>query len=354
MGFIKDIFTDVNFLSAIITTIVFILLGFFLRRRNIIKEGSTKTLNAIVMNIAIPCMAFVAFMNDFDLKEFKNNIMALVFSFVFYLILLILGEVIFIKKPKKQRKVYSIFVSIGQLTFFSIPMLSAIYSDNLSKVIIPASLMTLSFRFFLYFYSYISINDLKFNKETLRPTIKKIFLNPIMIMMFLGLFIYLSQSFMFKVNIKETVNGESITTAYSILRIDKTLKPLYSVLSYGNKMSTPVCMLLIGATLGECDLKRAFINKMAYLIAGLRVLGAPLLVLGLLSIIHFTGLYTLNEYLMATLVIGFGAPLSAVVISFCIDADNEAYMASDACFLSTLMSVITIPISLILVKACFL
>jgi predicted permease len=83
-------------------------------------------------------------------------------------------------------------MALGQLTFFSIPLLKSIYVNNVSEVLIPASMMTLAFRIALYFYAFISISGTKLSKETVGPTLKKIFLNPIMIMMLLGLIIWLT------------------------------------------------------------------------------------------------------------------------------------------------------------------
>ena len=65
----------------------------------------------------------------------------------------------------------------------------------------PANMMTLSFRIILYVYCYLVMSKLKFNKENLKASIKKIVLNPIMISMMLGLFIWLTQNIMPKVSV---------------------------------------------------------------------------------------------------------------------------------------------------------
>lgn len=87
-------------------------------------------------------------------------------------------------------------MAVGQLTFFSIPVLKTIYSDSYSKIMIPANMMTLSFRLILYIYCYFAISKLKFNKEKIKFTLKSIFLNPIMISMAIGLFIWVTQEIM--------------------------------------------------------------------------------------------------------------------------------------------------------------
>lgn len=340
MEAIKNIFVDQSFYGAILSSIVFILLGFFLRRKEIIKEDGKKAISVIVMNIAIPCMAFSAFMSDFDQDSLVSNMFILGISTLFFIILLLIGNLIFIKKD--NHKLYAIFMTIGQLTFFSIPILKAVYSQNISDVIIPSSMITIPFRFFIYIYSYLVISRKKISNNDFGKTMKKIFINPIMIAMILGIFIWISQSFMYKINI----DGE----LYSILRIDKTLPFVYKAIEMGDHLSTPLCMLLIGLTLGESSIIIAVRNKFAWFIASLRTVASPLIVLGLCVLIQWSHIFSFSEYQMSALVIGMAAPVSAVINTYCIKHDNEPYIASDTTLLSTLNCLITIPLLLVIIK----
>ena len=54
------------------------------------------------------------------------------------------------------------------------------------------------------------------------------------------------------------------------------------------------------------------------------------------------------------MVIGFGAPLSAVVSTYCSKFNNEMELSSRVCFLSTLLSILTFPILFIIVKVVVL
>lgn len=342
MEIIKEIFTDQNFLGAIIASIAFIMIGFILRRANIINEHGKRTINVIIMYVAIPCMAFCAFMSDFKAEEFVQNIMILVFDFAFYAIAILLSSLIFIKKGKETRRILGIFVSVGQLTFFSTPILKAIYSNNQSNVLIPTSLMTIPFRFMTYIYAYLIISGIKLSKETVGKTLKSIFLTAIMICMFSGLLIWLIQNVIFQVDV-DGVN-------YGFLRIDKTCPALYKIFQFGDSLATPTCMLMIGVTLGESDFISAIKNKLAWFIAILRTIAVPLLILGLCLVLQATKLFIFDEYQLAALVIGNGAPVGAVVTAYCVNYKKQAYLGSDAIFLSTVLSIISIPLCFILIK----
>lgn len=341
MDIIISVLTNQSFLGAIIASIAFIFIGFLLRRINLIKEGGRKVLNTIVMNVAIPCMAFCAFMNDFDIDKLSSNLIIFAIDIVFYILFLAIGRLIFIKFGKEKGRIYAILISIGQLTFFSMPLLAATYGSE-SGILITTSLMSIAFRLFTYLYSYVIITGEKITKDNVGKTLRKVFVNPIMICMLLGLLIWLIQNVIWQVEIDGI--------CYGFLRIDKTLPALYKIFQFGNNMATPLCMLTIGLTLGESNILEAIKNGLAWVIATIRVLIIPLVILGICILIQLTGLIHFNEIQLAAMVIGNAAPVGAIVAVYCVDSNKEAYIASDSIMLSTVLSFISIPILFILVK----
>ncbi len=341
MDIIISVLTNQSFLGAIIASIAFIFIGFLLRRINLIKEGGRKVLNTVVMNVAIPCMAFCAFMNDFDVDKLSSNLIIFAIDIVFYILFLAIGRLIFIKFGKEKGRIYAILISIGQLTFFSMPLLAATYGSE-SGILITTSLMSIAFRLFTYLYSYVIITGEKITKDNVGETLRKVFVNPIMICMFLGLLIWLIQNVIWQVEIDGI--------CYGFLRIDKTLPALYKIFQFGNNMATPLCMLTIGLTLGESNILEAIKNGLAWVIATIRVLIIPLVILGICILIQLTGLIHFDEIQLAAMVIGNAAPVGAIVAVYCVDSNKEAYIASDSIMLSTVLSFISIPILFILVK----
>lgn len=341
MDVIKQVLTDQNFLGAILGSVVFILLGFFLRQKNIISKHGKGVLNAIVMKIAIPCMAFCAFMSDFSSSDFVSNILIFVFDIVFYLIFILMGNLIFIKFDKEKKTIYSILMAVGQLTLFSMPILQAVYGLD-SGVLIPASMMSIAFRLVVYIYSYIAITGEKITKDNFGKTMKNIFVNPVMICMFLGLIIWATQNVVFQVQVGDAT--------YGFTRIDKTLPALYKVFQYGNNLATPLAMLLMGVTLGEENFLTAIKNKYAWIIAGLRTFAIPLCILGICTLLQATHVFQFSEIQLAAMVIGNAAPTGAVVVVYCVNYNKQAYIGSDSVMLSTILSVIGMPIFFVLVK----
>ncbi len=277
----------------------------------------------------------------FNPDEFASSLLILVLDFVFYVVFLLIGNLIFIKFRKEKRKIYPILVTVGQLTFFLIPILAASYGAE-SGILIPVSLMSIAFRIITYLYSYVTITGEKMTKDNIGHTLKDVFVNPIMICMFLGLIIWATQNYMWQIQVGETT--------YGFLRIDKTLPTLYKIFQFGNNMATPLCMLTIGVTLGEAKFSDAIKNSFAWLIAALCAIVFPLCILGICLLIQMTHIMNFSEIQLAAMAIGNAAPVGAVVAVYCVNANKEAYVASDSIFLSTSVSLIGIPLLFVLVK----
>jgi predicted permease len=335
MDILKEIFTDQQFLGAIISSILFIAIGFYLRMRKLVNDTAKDVISIIALKVAIPCMAFCGFMSKFDVEALKSNLVIVLLYIIITIIILVLGNLIFFKTGKGNRQIYGIFMAIGQLTFFSIPLLKAIYADNVSAILIPTSLMTIPFRVFIYIYAFIAISSSKIDKSSIKTVLKNVFLNPAIIMMVIGFIIWSTQNLTWQVKVEEI--------DYGFLRIDKTCPALYTFFKAGDYLATPLCMLLIGISLGESNFSSVFKNGRAWLVAISRTIIAPAIVFSLCLLVQLTTLFSFTEYQFVALVVGFSAPISAVIDVYCSKYKKEEYIASDSTFLSTLLCIVSLP-----------
>lgn len=328
-----QIFTDVQFLGAFIQTVILILLGFILRRKGIFAEGAKSVLTALVWKITVPCFAFNAFMQDFNAQNLKSGITILILSTIIYTLLIILGKISFFKLGKDKSLLGGLFLAIGQTTLFSMPILNSVYEGRpgQGEVMLNISCMSIVFRVFVYIVGFILISGQNISLKTLGPSLKKIFFTPVMIGMLAGIICFLIQN------------------KAPFVRIDKTLPPLYVTVRSLARMLNPCAMLLIGITLGESDFKSAFNDPVAWLFAFLRNFIAPVLVLGICILLQISGVIQFTEYILVALVIGFSAPISVTLSVMCVQYKREDLFASKAVLLSTLMTIVSMPLMFVLV-----
>ena len=61
--------TDQSFLSVFCAAMLTIGIGWGLRKKNILKAESRPILNALLLKLTVPCLAFDAFMTDFAVRR---------------------------------------------------------------------------------------------------------------------------------------------------------------------------------------------------------------------------------------------------------------------------------------------
>ena len=66
----NQILTQGGFLRAFFQTVILIAAGCALFRANILGPADKHALTTVVWKLAVPCMAFDAFMSDFNTQEF--------------------------------------------------------------------------------------------------------------------------------------------------------------------------------------------------------------------------------------------------------------------------------------------
>lgn len=332
-----EILTNTEFIGAILSVIIFITIGYILVKKHVIDESGKKAITFIVLNIGLPCLVFKSFMSDFSSIQLKTNIVVLILSFIGYIVLLLLGNLLFIKKENK--KILAIIMTLSQVSLFSMPIINAIYHTN--EALIPINIVAINFRIFLYGYSYIIFSKDSEEKKSIKLQLKTMFLNPIVIAMILGLIIWSTQNLIFNINI----NDEKV----SIFRIDKVIPSFYMVINFASNLITPLSMMLIGISIGKYEIKDALKNKMSWILAIGRSIIGPVVMFILIVITKEVFKVNLSEYQMAGLMFAFAAPVSAVVNTYAIKFQKEEFNASSACFFSTFISVIMFPIIYVII-----
>ncbi len=230
--------TDQSFLSVFCAAMLTIGIGWGLRKKNILKAESRPVLNALLLKLTVPCLAFDAFMTDFARGELRRNVQILLISFALYLSMIALSQLIFIKYGRRKANLYGICFAIGQQTLYAMPILRAIYRENPSESMLSASMVAIAFRVMLYLYAFYSISGVAVTGGSLKQNLKKAFLTPVMLAMFAGFFIWLTQGLL------------PCPGGIPLLRLDLRFPALYAVVPQMATLVNPLAMLLIGSTLG--------------------------------------------------------------------------------------------------------
>lgn len=362
--------------TNIAKTVIYILLGFFFTKKKKLPDNTGKVLTKFVMTVCLPCLAFCSFMSNFTVQGAIDAVVNFVLGFVLYIGFIFLSKLLFAwVKDEEKRTVLSVLFAFGSTTFFGYPIVTAVYGATAGN---NFNIMNVAYRVFLYSYAYIAIANYKpkkalasdasladsSNEKAASTTsfgalMKKVFLNPIVIATFAGLFLWLLQAIPGVAIVRKDWLHPDAAVSYAdaakvaFWRFDVTLPWFNDTFKALGNISSTIILFAIGCTLGGTNIKDAAEDKYAWIWTGLKVFVAPGIVLALLFALeaiakacNYPQLISLDT--LHSVIITWMVPPATVAVGYCINYDRQKEMASHISLIATFGSVIGVVIWVIL------
>lgn len=302
---------DLNAINQVLILTILIVVGFYGKKKGYINDKVNKGISDILINITSPCLIIMSFNFKFSYEMLINIGKVMLCSVGIHIILLILGRVIFIKyKEEDKNNILRFLILFSNCGFIGYPVLQGVYGN---KAILYASIFSIPYNILLWTYG-IGL----FCKDKNSINLKKQMLNPSLIAIFIGIIL-----FMF-----------SIKLPYSISR---------SVEIMGN-MTAPMAMMITGAALANINIKDIFFAKDTYYPVVLRLIIIPLLIYCILRAVN------IDKFIMEVCVVLEAMPVASLTVVFAEGYKGDVDFAAKCTFLSTILSILTIPIIITLVR----
>lgn len=341
---------------AVCKSVFIILLGFILTKMKTLPEGTGKILTKFVMIVALPCLAFGSFMTSITKESFNSALFSFIYGFIIYILFIFISKLLFMWiKNKDRRIVMEILFVFGSTTFFGQPLIQAVFPDAYND----SSMFNVAYRVFLYSYAYYAIcskedkeEDIKVSKklnwDSIKPILKKIFVNPIIIATFLGFILWSLQLVGDASDVSNwwvvTVNEKS----GAFWNISVSAPWLYQTIKLLGSLASPLVWFAIGCTLGKVSIKEAASDKMVWVYSFSKIIIGPLINLLLLFIINLIPGINVTFNTVAATTIMWAVPPATVAVTYCINSNKDSTFASSCSLISTFVAVIFIPIYMII------
>jgi len=299
-----------DFRIIIISIIVMILLGVFLKKIDLLKEEDVETLNNLVINIFLPCLIFsslyeadVSLLPSLSILTLSTLLTSLIVGICTYILLKSLSW--------DRKKIWSVIlvVVLGNTGFLGYPINHGIYgAEGLIRAVFcdcatSITFVILSFILILIFGG------------TLKAALKKI-------VTFVPLWSII------------------IGVIFNIFNIPITSVGV-TVVDYLGGATIPLIMISLGLSLNINGLKDNL--KEVCLASSIKLIFYPIVALGILALLHVTGF----NHTVGLIEAAMSSAMLGLVLAVNYDLDYK--LTSDCIFTSTLFSLITIPIFLSLI-----
>ena len=296
---------DSFFKMVDVQTVLFIYMavGFGCRKAGIFNDVARDKLTDFVVFVTLPCMIFESFNMAFSLESLKQGALALLIAVGMSCVALLLGKVLYNRFPYEEKSILQYGTLVSNSGFAGLPVVSGAYGDEGlflgSLFIIPTRILMWS--------AVISL----FTRADAKKAVKKVLLNPGIIAVEVGLV-----RMLFQIPLPHFVD-----TAVDNL----------------GGCTSPMAMALVGAILVDVPLKTVFDLKSFYLVA-VRQFLLPGICLAALRLLHVDPL-TIGVSVVIT-----GMPIGSTTAILAQKYVADAKFASKCVFISTLTSLVTVPI----------
>ncbi|MBP2032008.1 putative permease [Clostridium algifaecis] len=294
---------NITIINQIVILTLMIMVGVVLRKTKIVTDEVNKGLSNILMNVTLPFMILYSFNFKFSMDMLKEGITIFLYSVGIHIFLIILSKLLYFKFENSKKSVFKFATVFSNCGFVGFPLVQGMFG-NIG--VFYTAIFTIPFNIFMFSYGVIL-----FTGKSDIKSIKKNLINMPLMCTALGIIIFI----------------------FSIKLPSPLLKTIESI---GN-MTTPISMFIIGVMLADVKLKDVFKGIDIYYLNFVKLIVAPLLVSFILKSLGS------NKTLLYICAILVAMPTASLIGVFAEKYNGDKINASKCAFLTTVLSIITIP-----------
>ncbi len=300
-----------NVLTQVLILLILILLGVILTKLKMLSEHTIKQMTDFVLTIVTPSVIIKSFSREFDPSTLKNLLTSFLIAILLHIGYIVLSRLMIRDKDKNRQKVLQFSAVFTNCAFMAIPLLQSLIGDL--GVFYGTSFIAI-FNIFVWSYGVLLMNG-----KSSRLTPKKMFLNPGIIGVTIGMLIYF-------VNIPIP-------------------KIIYEPISFLAALNTPIPMIIIGFHLANSNILEGLKNFKTLYTIFVKLFIFPALSLLCMYLCGIKG-----EVLVACTICA-SAPTAAITTMFSSKYGGDTSLSVSTVSLSTVFSVISMPIIITLAQA---
>lgn len=295
-------------LNKMVVFLVLMVIGYLLARSGKLDRGAIKALSSLTLNVFLTG----SILNSTLGASVELSWSELGTSFLVVWVMQLLGYLIawLVTLPmpvdKEHKPLFELLMSMGNSMFVALPIVDALFPE--SRAVFYVSLSCLPFNVLLFTYG---VWRLQSGRENARFRFRNILSVPLLAALAALIL------FLVKPPLPQAVKGLISTLAGA---------------------TTPLSMLVIGASLGTVSLLDAFKNGKLYLASAVRLLLIPVLTWLVLRLL------TDDPVLLMTSTIVAASPAAVIITVMANQYDRDSVYTAEGTLQSTALSMLTIPL----------
>lgn len=295
-------------LNQVLILFIILIIGFVAGKTGIIAGGASKKLSELLLYITSPMMVLGSFFFQYSADKMRNALLVLLFGSVFFLFSILISTFLYKNYDSKVKPILRFTAVFSNCGFMGLPMMKALFGD---EGVFLGSFYVGAFNLFVWTFGLSMFSEIK-GREGIRGSLKNALLNPALVALYVGVIV-----FVFQIPLPGAVK---------------------QAVKYVGDMTLPLSMLIIGALISTAKVRTLLNDFKVYYASAVRLIILPLAAYGILSLVGAPKMVT------AIIVTAAAMPIAANTTIFAEMFDKDSVFASKAVTLSTMLSIITVPV----------
>lgn len=308
-------------LTQVFTLFLLIVVGYIVKKLNVVTEQIHREISSLVLNVALPALIINSMNFKFSPEVLMKSGQLVVAAFIIYTGTILLSYPLtrLIGASGKRRDIFQYVLVFSNVGYMGYPVINAIMGE---RGVFYTAIYNLAFTVLVWTFGvHLMTRDAGTEGATApvstwRDQLKRV-VNPNLIALAIGFVLFL-----FSVELPGAVST--------------TIKMI-------GDTTTPLSMMFIGFILADVSIRETISDLQVYGVSAIRLLLLPLLVMGGFKLFHITG------DLLTVAFISTAMPAAANTAILAAVYDNDYQLGSKTIFVSTLLSVATLPLMILLV-----
>ncbi len=297
--------------SSVIILFALIFLGFFIGKRAIVRQDCCPDLSNLILKVTMPVTVFCSMIRPLNQPLMLEGVHTIIAVAVYHGVAFLIGvaAVRIMRVPDREKGVWLFTCMLSNNGFMGLPLALSIYGNDGMFVMAFANIMTN----LLIFSVGVKLMT-RYYPVKEKISLKKMLVNNINIAVVVGLIFYFMQ-----IPIPEVIS---------------------ELLGYIADITSGLSMIVVGLSLSRMPFQGIFRNKRMFVLVALRLIVIPLIVIWAVKVLPFD----LGELGTSVLVLTATLPAASSQSMLCEQYGTNTQDAGRAVILTTLCSVITVPL----------
>lgn len=308
-------------LTQVFTLFLLIVAGYIVKKLNVVTEQIHREISNLVLNVCLPALIITSMNFQFSPEILVKSGQLVIAAFVVYTGTILLSYPLtrLIGASGNRRDVFQYVLVFSNVGYMGYPVINAIMGE---RGVFYTAIYNLAFTLLVWTFG---VHLMTRNPEEGCDPIGtdswkeklKLIVNPNLVALAIGFALFL-----FSIQLPDAV---------------------YSAVKMIGDTTTPLSMMFIGFILADVSIRETLSDLQVYMVSAMRLVLLPLLVFAGFKLFHITG------DLLTVAFVSTAMPAAANTAILAAVYDNDYRLGSRAIFVSTLLSVATLPLMILLI-----